>query len=161
MDAAVDIVAGHHPADARPVLTFGTRDPPVFVSHETPDRSFRRASGNEGGRAVHGKRLEAGFFPVVTAVQHDLLVIAIVMDNRVRGAEKACQCDFFGGRFLGVDLHNPPFATFAELVGAAGYRATRPGQTAEALKARRPAVIHVDVDPDAIQSLRKDLFTKD
>ena len=102
---------------------------------------------------------------VATAVQHDLPVVAIVMDNRAWGAEKAYQRDFFGGRFLGADLHNPPFATFAELVGAAGYRVTRPDQTAEALaqalKVRRPAVIHVDVDPDAIQSLRKDLFTKD
>ena len=121
------------------------------------------------GRPVVSIMGDGGFgmtmIEVATAVQHDLPVVAIVMDNRAWGAEKAYQRDFFGGRFLGADLHNPPFATFAELVGAAGYRVTRPDQTAEALaqalKVRRPAVIHVDVDPDAIQSLRKDLFTKD
>ena len=61
-------------------------------------------------------------------------------------------------------LLNPPFADYARLLGAGGWRVSRPGETAEALGSAlatgKPAVIHVDVDPDAIQSLRKDLFTK-
>ncbi len=101
---------------------------------------------------------------LTTAVQHSLPVIAIVLDNRAWGAEKAYQRDFFDGRYVGADLLNPPFADYARLVGANGWRARRPGETARALlsalESDKPAVIHVDVDPDAIQSLRKDLFAK-
>ncbi len=101
---------------------------------------------------------------LTTAVQHDLPVIAVVLDNRAWGAEKAYQRDFFDGRYMGADLLNPPFADYARLIGANGWRVRRPGETAQALSSAlesgRPAVIHVDVDPDAIQSLRKDLFPK-
>ncbi len=101
---------------------------------------------------------------LTTAVQHGLPVIAIVLDNRAWGAEKAYQRDFFDGRYVGADLLNPPFADYARLLGAGGWRARRPGETARALSSAlesgKPAVIHVDVDPDAIQSLRKDLFAK-
>ena len=101
---------------------------------------------------------------LTTAVQHGLPVIAIVLDNRAWGAEKAYQRDFFGGRYVGADLLNPPFADYARLLGAGGWRVSQPGETAEALSSAlgtgKPAVIHVDVDPDAIQSLRKDLFAK-
>jgi thiamine pyrophosphate-dependent acetolactate synthase large subunit-like protein len=99
---------------------------------------------------------------LASAVQHDLPVIAVVLDNGAWGAEKAYQRDFFGGRFLGADLVNPPFGEVAALFGATGYAVDAPGDTgqalAQALAERRPAVIHVKVDCDAIQSLRKDLF---
>ncbi len=101
---------------------------------------------------------------LTTAMQHDLPVIAIVLDNRAWGAEKAYQRDFFDERYVGADLLNPPFADYARLLGAGGWRVSRPGETAKALASAlgtgKPAVIHVDVDPDAIQSLRTDLFTK-
>lgn len=96
------------------------------------------------------------------AVQHGLAAVAVVLDNGAWGAEKAYQRDFFAGRYLGAELANPPFADVARLFGAAGYRATAPGETGAALRQAlgegRPAVIHVDVDPDAIFSLRRDLF---
>jgi len=101
---------------------------------------------------------------LATAVQHDLPVVAVVLDNGAWGAEKAYQRDFFGGRFLGADLVNPPYAEVAALFGATGFAVDAPGETgealAQALAERRPAVVHVKVDPDAIQSLRKDLFAK-
>lgn len=101
---------------------------------------------------------------LTTAIEHDLPVIAVVLDNRAWGAEKAYQRDFFGGRYIGADLLNPPFADHARLVGANGWRVRRPGETAQALSSAlesgKPAVIHVDVDPDAVQSLRKDIFSK-
>ncbi|MEM7225375.1 MAG: thiamine pyrophosphate-binding protein [Pseudomonadota bacterium] len=101
---------------------------------------------------------------LTTAVQHRLPVVAVVLDNGAWGAEKAYQRDFFDGRFLGADLVNPPFDQVAKLCGAQGFAVRAPGETAAALtaalEARAPAVIHVKVDPDAIQSLRKDLFRK-
>ncbi|MBT6512167.1 MAG: thiamine pyrophosphate-binding protein [Rhodospirillaceae bacterium] len=101
---------------------------------------------------------------LTTAVQHDLPVIGIVLDNGAWGAEKAYQRDFFGGRYLGAELHNPPYHAFAELVGARGYAVTQPGELGAALRDAlaegKPAVIEVKVDPDAMFSLRKDLFRK-
>ncbi len=101
---------------------------------------------------------------ITTAVQHRLPVVAVVLDNGAWGAEKAYQRDFFGGRYLGADLVNPPYDRVAVLCGARGYAVDRPGETAaaltEALAADEPAVIHVKVDPMAFKSLRKDLFKK-
>ena len=99
-----------------------------------------------------------------TAVTYDLPVIVVVIDNGAWGAEKAYQKEFFGGRLLGADIISPDYAAFAELCGASGYRATRAGETAAALKsalaAGKPAVIHVKVDTEALNALRKDLFKK-
>ena len=99
---------------------------------------------------------------ITTAVQQNLPVVAVVLDNGAWGAEKAYQRDFFGARYLGADLVNPPYDQVARLCGAEGYAVTEPGETAAALTAAlgadRPAVIHVKVDPLAFNSLRKDLF---
>ncbi len=101
---------------------------------------------------------------LTTAVAYDLPVIALVLDNGAWGAEKAYQRTFFDGRTLGADIDSPAYDKLAELCGAAGYAVSEPGGTADALKAalasKKPAVIHVQVDPDAINPLRKDLFAK-
>lgn len=101
---------------------------------------------------------------LATAVQHDLPVVAVILDNGAWGAEKAYQRDFFGARYLGADLENPPFAEVSRLFGAEGFAVDGPGETGEALRdalaRRRPGVVHVKVDRDAMQSLRKDLFRR-
>lgn len=99
---------------------------------------------------------------IMTAVQYGLPVVAVILDNKAWGAEKAYQLEFFGGRALGADLENPDFGRYAEICGAAGRRVSVPGQLGPALKdalaRNRPSVIHVDIDPTAIKALRKDLF---
>lgn len=101
---------------------------------------------------------------LTTAVAYDLPVIAVVLDNGAWGAEKAYQRTFFEGRTLGADIDSPAYDKVAELCGAAGYAVSEPGGTAsalaQALAAKKPAVIHVKIDPDAINALRKDLFAK-
>lgn len=101
---------------------------------------------------------------ITTAVQYQLPVIAIVIDNGAWGAEKAYQNEFFGGRLLGADIASPDYAALARLCGADGYVASAPGETAAALSAalaaKKAAVIHVKVDPNALSALRKDLFRK-
>ncbi len=101
---------------------------------------------------------------LTTAVAYDLPVIAVVLDNGAWGAEKAYQRTFFGGRTLGADIDSPAYDQVAELCGAAGHAVSEPGGTAAALSAalaaKRPAVIHVKIDPEAIHALRKDLFAK-
>jgi acetolactate synthase-1/2/3 large subunit/sulfoacetaldehyde acetyltransferase len=118
------------------------------------------------GRPVVSIMGDGGFgmtmIEMTTAVQHDLPVVAVVLDNGAWGAEKAYQRDFFGGRYLGADLHNPDYAAFAEQIGAVGFSASSPGEVGsamvEALACGKPSVIQVTVDPDAMFSLRKDLF---
>ncbi|MCS5677449.1 MAG: thiamine pyrophosphate-binding protein [Acidimicrobiales bacterium] len=97
-----------------------------------------------------------------TAVSHGIETVTVVMNNGCWGAEKAYQRDFFDGRYIGSDVHNPPFDQVAELYGAAGYRVERLDEVAEAVRAAldagRPAVIDVAVDPDALYSFRHDSF---
>ena len=99
---------------------------------------------------------------ITTAVTHELLTVAVVLDNGCWGAEKAYQRDFYNGRYIGSDVMSPPYDAVAGLCGAQGYRASKPGEVAEALSdalaKRTPAVIHVKVDPDAIVSFRRDSF---
>lgn len=101
---------------------------------------------------------------ITSAVQHNLPVIAVVIDNGAWGAEKAYQSEFFGGRLLGADIDSPDYAEVAKLCGALGYSVDQPGGTTSALNnaldQKKPAVIHVKVDPNAINALRKDLFKK-
>ena len=120
-----------------------------------PGRPVLAVSGDGGFSMTLGE--------VATAVQHRLNVVAVVLDNAAWGAEKSYQKDFFGGRYIGADLVNPPFDQYAKLCGARGYAATAPGETAaavtQALTKGGPAVVHVQVDPAGFFSLRKDLFT--
>jgi len=97
-----------------------------------------------------------------TAVSHDIPTVTVVMDNGCWGAEKAYQRDFFDGRYIGADVHSPPFDRVAELYGAVGLRAERIDEVGEAVRAGlesgRPAVVVVEVDGDALYSFRRDSF---
>jgi len=97
-----------------------------------------------------------------TAVQHGVNTVTIVMNNQCWGAEKAYQRDFFGERYIGADIHSPPFDKVAELYGAASYRVERIEDVSDAVNAAlacdKPAVIDVAVDPTALYSFRRDSF---
>ena len=97
-----------------------------------------------------------------TAVSHGIATVCIVMNNGCWGAEKAYQRDFFGGRYLGADVPNPPYDQLARLWGAQGFRVDRASQLestiAAAIACGRPAVVDVMVDPDALYSFRRDSF---
>jgi len=101
---------------------------------------------------------------ITSAVQHDLPVIAIVLDNGAWGAEKAYQMEFFSGRLLGAEIDSPRYDKVAELCGAKGWFVDQPGQIeqaiSEAVASNKVSVIHVRIDPDALSTLRKDLFKK-
>ena len=97
-----------------------------------------------------------------TAVEYGLNTVVIVMNNHCWGAEKAYQRDFFGGRYLGANVRNPPFDKVAELFGAAGFRVEHAADieatVVAALACGKPAVVDVQVDPDALFSFRRDAF---
>ena len=76
--------------------------------------------------------------------------------------KKAYQRDFFHSRYIGCDLHNPPFDKIAQLYGAVGYRINKLNELAEvlplAIKTEKPVVIDIQVDPTALYSFRRDSF---
>jgi acetolactate synthase-1/2/3 large subunit/sulfoacetaldehyde acetyltransferase len=99
-----------------------------------------------------------------TAVMHGIASIALVMDNGTWGSEIAYQRDFYDHRYIGAHVTSPRYDEVMKLCGGAGWYVEEPGGVAdavrEAMKAGKPAVIHVKVDPDAVVSFRKDALKK-
>ena len=73
------------------------------------------------------------FGEILTCVQEQIPVTAVVFHNKQWGAEKKNQVDFYGTRFLGVNLENPSFAEIARAMGAEGVTIDRLGDVGEAL----------------------------
>ncbi len=101
---------------------------------------------------------------MTTAVASNIPAVGIVMDNGTWGSEIAYQRDFYDGRYIGAHVHSPRFDEVMKLTGGNGYHPTAPGETADALrdalKAGKPAIIHVKIDPEATISFRKDALKK-
>jgi len=89
-----------------------------------------------------------------TAVQYGLAVIAVVMDNGCYGTIRMHQEREYPGRVIGTELRNPDFAALARAYGGYGETVEKTaefeGAFERALAAKRPAIIHVKVDPEAI-----------
>jgi acetolactate synthase-1/2/3 large subunit/sulfoacetaldehyde acetyltransferase len=119
-----------------------------------PDRPVVSVIGDGGfGMAM----VEIG-----TAISAGLNTVTVVLNNGCWGAEKAYQRDFFGGRYVGADIVNPAFDQVARAYGIEGVRAETTDDVttalADAVRADRPTVIEVPIDPSTITSFRKDSF---
>ena len=99
---------------------------------------------------------------IQTAIQYDLPITIIVLDNQSWGAEKAYQQEFYGGRLLGAEIQSPLFDKFSELCGGKGIWVDGPGGMGSALQqaiaSNETTVIQARIDPGALMTLRKDLF---
>ena len=89
-----------------------------------------------------------------TAVQYELPVIIVVVDNGMYGTIRMHQERHYPGRVVATALRNPDFAAYARAFG--GYGATVE-KTADffaafeaAQKSGKPAIIHLKVDPEAL-----------
>jgi acetolactate synthase-1/2/3 large subunit len=91
---------------------------------------------------------------LATAVQHELPVVVLVVDNGMYGTIRMHQEREYPGRVSGTDLVNPDFAAFARSFGAHGETVERTADFEpafeRALASGRPAVLSLPVDPDAI-----------
>lgn len=91
---------------------------------------------------------------MATAVQYDLNVIFIVVNNAMYGSIRMHQERHYPGRVCATDLHNPDFVTLASAYGAAGERVERTEDFAAAFErartAGRPALIELCISQDAI-----------
>ncbi|WP_050604297.1 thiamine pyrophosphate-binding protein [Ruegeria sp. 6PALISEP08] len=99
---------------------------------------------------------------IQTAIQNNLPITIVVLDNEAWGAEKAYQQEFYGGRLLGAEIRSPRFDKFAELCGGQGIWVDGPGDMGPALEqaiaSNETTVIQAKIDPGALMTLRKDLF---
>ncbi len=111
-----------------------------------PDRVVVSWNG-DGCFLMNGQEL-------ATAVQYNLAVIFVVVDNGMYGTIRMHQEKTYPGRVSGTDLRNPDFAAFARAFGAAGETVVRTEEFATAFERARaasgPSLIHVKVDPQAL-----------
>ena len=89
-----------------------------------------------------------------TAVQYDLPIVVIVLDNGMYGTIRMHQEREYPGRVIATDLTNPDFAAYATAFGGYGERVTATGEFMPAFRravaSGRPAIIHCVVDPNAL-----------
>ncbi|MFT3864172.1 MAG: thiamine pyrophosphate-binding protein [Solirubrobacterales bacterium] len=85
---------------------------------------------------------------LMTAVEEQLPIVVVVMNNRMLGWVRHCQ----GDRPIASELGNFDHAAIGRAMGAQGFTVTAPGELAEAIVTAaatvdRPTVIDVSIDP--------------
>jgi acetolactate synthase-1/2/3 large subunit len=91
---------------------------------------------------------------LATAAQYDLPIVVLVVNNGMYGTIRMHQERNYPGRVVGTDLVNPDFAAYARAFGAHGETVTETAQFPDAferaLAAARPALVELQIDPEAI-----------
>ncbi|MBA2475023.1 MAG: thiamine pyrophosphate-binding protein [Actinobacteria bacterium] len=91
---------------------------------------------------------------LATAVQYELPLVVLLVNNRMYGTIRMHQERAYPGRVIGTELVNPDFAAYAKAFGAHGAVVERTADFADAferaLEAGRPALLELRVDPEAI-----------
>jgi acetolactate synthase-1/2/3 large subunit len=91
---------------------------------------------------------------LATAVQHELPIIVLVVNNGMYGTIRMHQEREYPGRPIGTALGNPDFAALARAYGAHGETVERTAEFApafeRALASGRPALLELRLDPEAI-----------
>jgi acetolactate synthase-1/2/3 large subunit len=89
-----------------------------------------------------------------TAVQYELPVIVIVIDNGMYGTIRMHQERHYPGRVIATGLKNPDFAAYARAFGGYGATVEKTADFFPAFEAAqasgRPAILHLKVDPEAL-----------
>ena len=111
-----------------------------------PEKLVVNFSG-DGCFMMHGQEF-------ATAVQYDLPIISIIIDNGMYGTIRMHQERKYPGRVSATGLRNPDFADYARAFGGHGESVTETAQFAPAFEravaSGKPSIIHVRVDPEAI-----------
>lgn len=89
-----------------------------------------------------------------TAVQYELPIIVVVIDNRMYGTIRMHQELHYPGRISATELKNPDFAAYARAFGGHGERVETTAEFApafeRALASGKPSILHCLIDPEAI-----------
>jgi acetolactate synthase-1/2/3 large subunit len=118
----------------------------VAAKRLNPQRTVVAFSG-DGDFLMNGQEF-------ATAVQYELPIIVVVVDNGMYGTIRMHQEREYPGRVSGTALRNPDFAAYARAFGGFGVTVERTADFAEAFRqaqaSGKPAIVHVKVDPEAI-----------
>ena len=118
----------------------------VGAKRAFPDRTVVAFAG-DGCFLMNGQEF-------ATAVQYELPVIVIIVDNGMYGTIRMHQEREYPGRISATMLKNPDFAAYARAFGGFGARVERTGEfegaLREAMASGRPAILHLLIDPEAI-----------
>ena len=91
---------------------------------------------------------------MATAVQYDLKILFVVINNGMYGTIRMHQERDYPSRVIGTELHNPDFAALARAYGMHGAVVERTDQFApalsEALSQDTSSLLELRVDPEAI-----------
>jgi len=115
-----------------------------------PERTVVCFAG-DGCYMMHGQEF-------ATAVQYDLPIITIVVNNGIYGTIRMHQEREYPGRVSGTDIRNPDFAALARAYGGHGEIVEKTADFAPAFERARasgkPAIVEVRLDPEAITPAR-------
>ncbi|MCC5977786.1 MAG: thiamine pyrophosphate-binding protein [Salinarimonas sp.] len=118
----------------------------VGAKRAFPERMVISVAG-DGCFMMHGQEF-------ATAVQYDLPIIVLIVDNGMYGTIRMHQERDYPGRVSATMLKNPDFAAYARAFGGFGARVERTEEFAPALKeamaSGKPAIIHLLIDPETI-----------
>lgn len=93
-----------------------------------------------------------------TAIQYDLPIIVIVVNNGIYGTIRMHQEREYPGRVSGTTLQNPDFAAIARAYGGHGETVETTADFAPAFARAResgkPAIIEIKLDPEALTPMR-------
>jgi acetolactate synthase-1/2/3 large subunit len=93
-----------------------------------------------------------------TAVQYDLPIIVVIVDNGMYGTIRMHQELHYPRRISGTMLKNPDFAAYAKAFGGHGERVERTEDFApafeRALASKKPSILHCLIDPEALTPTR-------
>ena len=118
----------------------------VAMKRLHPERTVVCFSG-DGDFLMNGQEF-------ATAVQYELPIVVVVIDNGMYGTIRMHQEREYPGRTVATALKNPDFAAYAAAFGGFGVKVEKtgdfPAAFAAAQKSGKPAIIHLKVDPEAI-----------
>jgi acetolactate synthase-1/2/3 large subunit len=118
----------------------------VLAKRQFPDRIVVALAG-DGDFLMNGQEF-------ATAVQYDIPVIMVVLDNSMYGTIRMHQERHYPGRVSATRLRNPDFAALGRDFGGFGERVERTEDFApafeRALASGQPAILHCIVDPQAL-----------
>jgi acetolactate synthase I/II/III large subunit len=118
----------------------------VGAKRTCPDRMVVSFSG-DGCFLMNGQEF-------ATAVQYDLPIVFIVIDNGMYGTIRMHQEREYPGRISATELKNPDFAAYARAFGGHGETVEATAEFAPAFEravaSGKPSIVHVKIDPEAI-----------
>jgi acetolactate synthase-1/2/3 large subunit len=118
----------------------------VGAKRVRPDRTVVCFAG-DGDFLMNGQEF-------ATAVQYDLPILVVLLDNGMYGTIRMHQEREYPGRVSATALKNPDFAAYAKAFGGHGERVERTEDFAPALSralgSGKPAILHCLIDPETI-----------